>query len=291
MWLILTSLALCGEFNTTERAGQAGAGTANPCDLAAGRDVPAAMVLEAAKSTQMDVAWDGGWNLGTGAMDSETNAFGAAVVYSRRWADELPALQDMPGWVAAGETQNRVRENASRLSLGYGLGEQAVSGPTGIRTVRRLGVGASVLYERNTSDLRGTEDLFELDVSIAGRIGPSAGFGQDLILAVAVQDLLPNQARPINGQAGVYWSPVPQLAVSSDVLYDPAASRVWGGRVGTRVVLADTLALSAGYANQGAHQIGAGLGAQGQGFKLHAATLWTPSAQAWTHTLGIVTPL
>ncbi|MED5373882.1 MAG: hypothetical protein VX899_22880 [Myxococcota bacterium] len=291
MWQILTSLALCGELTTTERAGQAGAGTANPGDLAAGRDVPAAMVLDSAKSSQTDFAWNGGWNLGLGAMDSETNALGAAVVYSRRWADEMPAAEDMPGWVTVGEDENRVRENATRLSLGYGFGEQAVAGPMGARRVRRAGLGASVIYEHNSSDLLGSEDLYELDLSAAARIGPTAGFGHDLTVAVAVRDLLPNQARPVSGQAGVYWRPLPPISVSADALYDPDAGRTWGGRGGAQLLLNQTVSLTAGYANQGQHQVGAGLGAHGQGFKLHAAAMWTPATQSWLYTAGLVTPL
>lgn len=292
MLLLMLSVAAAEEFDTTVRAGMAGAGTAAPGDLSSVRRAPAAMVLGVGKSTQIDAAFGDGIRLGTGMIDTETNAFGAGFVYSREWANRIPPLDQQPGWLVNGEDSNEIRDNATRVGVGYGFLQSPVSTPSGVQKIRRIGVGAGVVYEHNTSELKGTTDTVELDVSLAARPGPPGTLAQDLILAATVHDLLPGQARPATGEAGVWWRPLPQLQVAGDLVWDPRFSgSAFGGRAGMELLLAQSFSLSLGASRLEQDMLAGGLGVQAEGIAMRYAAQWTPATSSFVHTVGLVGPL
>lgn len=292
MLLLLLSLAAAEEFDTTARAGMAGAGTAVPGDLSSVRRAPGAMVLGVGKSTQVDAAFGEGIRLGTGMVDTQTNAFGAGFSYSREWADRMPPLDQQPGWLINGENTNAVRGNAYRVGLGYGFLQTPASTPTGIQQIRRIGIGVGVVYEHNTSDLKGSTDSVEVDASLAVRPGPPGSLAQDLIIAATVHDLVPDQLRPANGEAGVWWRPIPQLQVAGDLVWDPRFSgSSFGGRAGLELLMAQSISLSLGASRLDQDMLAGGIGVQAEGIALRYAAQWTPSSDTFVHSVGLVGPL
>jgi hypothetical protein len=292
MLLLLLSIAAAEEFDTTARAGMGGAGTAAPGDLSSVRRAPGAMVLGVGKSTQVDAAFGQGTRLGTGMVDTQTNAFGAGFSYSREWADRIPPLDEQPGWLVSGEKTNEIRHNAYRVGLGYGFLQTPVSTPSGVQQIRRIGIGAGVVYEHNTSDLSGSTDSVEVDASVAFRPGPPGSLAQDLIVAATVHDLVPNQLRPINGEAGVWWRPIPQFQVAGDVVWDPRFSGSYvGGRAGIEVLMAQSISLSLGASRLEQDMLAGGIGVQAEGIAIRYAAQWTPASESFVHTVGLVGPL
>lgn len=292
MLLLLLSIAAAEEFDTTARAGMAGAGTAVPGDLSSVRRAPGAMVLGVGKSTQVDAAFGQGIRLATGMVDTQTNAFGAGFSYSREWADRIPPLEQQPGWLLNGESSNAIRGNAYRVGLGYGFLQTPASTPTGVQQIRRIGIGAGLVYEHNTSELKGSVDSVEVDASLAVRPGPPGSLAQDLIIAATVHDLVPNQQRPTNGEAGVWWRPIPQLQAAGDLVWDPRFSGSnFGGRAGLELLLAQSISLSLGASRLEQDMLAGGIGVQAEGIALRYAAQWTPASASLVHTVGLVGPL
>ena len=148
-----------------------------------------------------------------------------------------------------------------------------------------------MVYEHNTSDLSGSTDSVEVDASVAFRPGPPGSLAQDLIVAATVHDLVPNQLRPINGEAGVWWRPIPQFQVAGDVVWDPRLSGSVGGRAGIEVLMAQSISLSLGASRLEQDMLAGGIGVQAEGIAIRYAAQWTPASESFVHTVGLVGPL
>jgi hypothetical protein len=258
--LLLVSVALATEADTTPTFGMAGAGSANPNDLGAIRRAPAAMLLSSAYTSQADIGFGGGegFRLMGGVRDTRTSGLGMGVLTTHHWATrDIPDAQ-MPGWVTPGEVITDTTLEASyRVSLGYGFIPQTVQTQTSSRDIRRFALGASVAYERWNGSWKGLVHGWGVDASAAGR--PT----QNMVLSATAKDLLtPLGLRDPSLDLGWWWNPAPWVTLALDGGWDP---NVTGPPIvshgGLELVAMDALALRGGYGLEGRRQVlGAGLG-------------------------------
>jgi hypothetical protein len=276
--LSFTGSAQAAEWDHAGVAGMAGAGTANPYDNSGTFKAPATAALVPLYTTQVDLGLNNtlaeGWWGTTTVRDSQSGYTSAVLSYTRTDSNPTPLLQDLPGWITPGETlDNATTEHDLRLSLGYGL------------AARRLSVAASGVYQRRLSDLGGKNNLYELDLSIAGI--PFEG----LVLAATVHDVLPGAAgRPITGEVGAWWRPVDTLSFALDGLY---TEQGLGFRGGLEWVTLGVASLRAGYAHTFGENreglVGLGVGAVSDQARLDYGLQWVVLGDAknhLVHTLG-----
>ena len=257
MGLELTALLVMGaawavEGDTTPSFGTA-AGGANPSDVGAVRRNPAAMLLEVAYTSQIDVALGQGPRLTTSVRDTRTSAFGAGVMVTHQWTNQVATDANMPGWTLPGEeVLDKNREGSYRMSFGYGFLPQQVVVDTETREIRRVAIGASVAYERWTGTLTGLRTGWALDLSMAGRPVPS------LVVAGTARDLLtPVGLREPSYDLGVWWEPKGWLSLGVDGGYDPNIGPLVT-HAGGEVFVSNLLTVRGGYGLEGTRQFVAG---------------------------------
>ncbi len=257
MGLELTALLVMGaawavEGDTTPTFGTA-AGSANPGDVGAIRRNPAAMLLEVAYTSQVDLALGQGPRLTVAVRDTRTSAFGAGVMVTHQWTNQAASDEDMPGWKEPGVgVLDKNREGSYRISAGYGFLPQAVVSPSGNQEIRRVAIGASVAYDRWTETLTGMRTGWALDLSVAGRPVPS------LVVAGTARDLMtPLGLREPSYDLGVWWEPWPWIGFGADGGYDPnIGPLVTHG--GAEVLISNVFVLRGGYGLEGSRQFVAG---------------------------------
>ncbi len=270
--------AAAAEWDHAGVAGMAGAGTANPYDNSSTFKAPATAALVPLYTTQVDLglnnSLDEGWWGTTTVRDSQSGYTSAVLSYTRTDSNPDPLSSELPGWINPGETlENDTTEHDLRLSLGYGL------------AARRLSVAVSGAWQRRVSDLVGNQNLWEMDLSIAGL--PLEG----LVLAATLHDVLPgDDGRPITGEVGAWWRPVDTLSLALDGTWTESGL---GFRGGVEWVTLGVASLRAGYSHtfgddrQGL--LGLGVGAVSEQARLDYGLQWVVLGLAQhhlVHTIG-----
>lgn len=255
--LLLISVAMATEADTTPTFGMAGAGSANPDDLGAIRRAPAAMLLSSTYTSQVDFGFGGGEGLRLmgGVKDTRTSSFGMGVLTTHHWATRDILDEQMPGWLEPGESiQDQTLEASYRVSLGYGFIPQTVQTTTSSKDIRRFALGASVAYERWNGTWKGLTTGWGLDASIAGR--PT----QNMVISATAKDLLtPLGLRDPSYDLGWYWSPTPWVNMAVDGGWNPNVGDlplVTHG--GIELVAREVFGLRGGYGLEGERHIAAG---------------------------------
>lgn len=276
--LAAASPAIAGEWDHAGVAGMAGAGTANPYDNSGTFKAPATAALVPLYTTQVDLGLNNtlaeGWWGTTTVRDSQSGYTSAVLSYTRTDSSPDPTNAELPGWISPGEDlDNATTEHDLRLSLGYGM------------AARRLSVAASFVYQRSISDLAGSENLWEGDLSIAGV--PFEG----MVLAATLHDVLPTEGgRRITGEFGAWWRPIDQFSLAVDGLFTEDGP---GARAGVEWIALGVTSLRAGYSHTFGQDregvLGLGVGAVSEQARLDYALQWVVvglDQHHLVHTLG-----
>lgn len=220
---------------------------------------PAALALEPRYDLYFGARLGGAddWLIQTEARDSRTGPLALGVAYTRRMANPPPDIDDLPGWVVAGEDlENPLTENTIALGLATSLWQ------------RQLCVGLSAArYARDTA-------LTDPDASYNLGFGLSSHPLAALDLAVSASDLLslarggdPDHPTTLHAGIGGHLDELARAVASVSANLDPSADGLplsWA--VGAEATLADqALPLRLGFNHDAAlatNFLSAGLGLQ-----------------------------
>ncbi len=272
----LTSPALAAEGDPASLLGRGSAGLADPRDNAGIRRCMACVVLSEEYVASLDVGFPPGWRLGGSARDTESGALGAGVIYTRDSFEGALDLADMPGWVLPdADLDNPTIEQSVRVGLGYALLE------------RRLGLGLSGVWDRHASALTPTQNTYELDASLSGRVTNT------LILGATARELLPEGTRDPLYEVGAWWATGEVIAFAFDAQWQDRAETFaggLGGRVGAELNLEDAVAFRGGFEQLGQDPsaFGLGLGVLSEAGRLDYGFRYDLLGQQSWHQLGLV---
>lgn len=272
----VTSPALAAEGDPASLLGRGSAGLADPRDNAGIRRCMACVVLSEEYVATLDVGFPPGWQLGGSARDTRSSMLGAGVVYTRDSFDGALDIDEMPGWTLPdADLDNPTIEQSVRVGLGYAM------------LARRLGLGLAGVWDRKSSALSSTENTYELDVSLGGRVTNT------LVLGATARDLLPDGTRDPLYEVGAWWAAGEVLGLALDGGYDSSAASFGEGltgRAGAELVLEEAVAFRGGYEqlSKDPSAFGLGIGVLSEAGRLDYGYRYDLLGQQSWHQLALV---
>ena len=215
------------------------------------------------------------------AYDGQTSSVGLGLHWSMETLDEIPSIDELPGWREKGETfDNHTQSTVLSASVGGG----------GVHHL--FGVGMGLRYFTSTSTLEGTEQSFNIAPSIAGVVG------RYWTLSLTIENPLPlgYAGSPLAVGTGARWQPSSQFAVAVDSLTDlgsmPGEVR-FSPMVGTEIRIQDVVPVRFGWTKNGLTNeqfVTGGIGAANESMEFAYGVqldFWTADEVAHLHRIGM----